>query len=383
MFKKIIKLVATIYALICYRRKVIVKKCDILFFPACQWDATSSKKLAEELENKNFRILYDIVPSSKKIILQRLLMKTKRIAPFLYCYLEYYAAYIIRKYQPRILLTFMEDSVLSIFLKKEIEKINGKVIDIAHGITPNFQRFRMFDFHYYFMFGQSSVDAAFQQKIRYGNTKIIKAGSFRMHKEFTLPINKESKKIVFFSANLRKDIRDIILRNYNLLAKWARTQENYSLVIKLHPLEDETIIKSIFKNVSKVTFLPKEISMKVALADASLALGMWSCALIDAAVLNRPVVIINDSDEEDFLELEKYFLPRARTVEEIQKRIEETFVQYDEYLDKARQFFRRHLEQTVDSVQYIASCIKSISEGKEDFDYITINGTDNYFSRDN
>ncbi|GAI03241.1 unnamed protein product, partial [marine sediment metagenome] len=262
----------------------------------------------------------------------------------------------------------MEDSILSIFLKKEMERINGKLIDIAHGITPNSQRYSMFDFHYYFMIGQSSVDSAFRQKRRYGNTKIVKAGSFRMDKEFTLPINKESKKLVFFSSWLRKDIRGIILKNYNLLAKWARVQQNYNLAIKLHPLEEESIIKSIFKNIPNVTFLPKEISMKVALADVSLALGMWSCALIDAAVLNRPVVIINDSDMEDFLELENYFLPRARTVEEIQERVEETFARYDEYLERTRYFVSRHLEHTVDSVRYIASCIKSISEGKEDFD---------------
>jgi len=202
-----------------------------------------------------------------------------------------------------------------------------------------------------------------------------------MDEEFSLPINRKSKKLLFFSASLRrKDIRDIILKNYKLLSKWARGQQNYNLIIKLHPLEEDSVIKSIFKNISNVKFLPKEISIKDSLVDISLVLGIWSCALIEAAVLNRPAVIINDSDEGDFLELEKYFLPRARTVEEIQKHIDETFVRYDEYLERTKLFVHRHLERTIDSVSFMTSCIKCIYEGKEDFSYMVINGTANYFS---
>ena len=379
MYKKVLKSFASIYALIFYRRKLKKKSCDILLLPDWPGGIKRAKKLITELEYNNFHVLCDVIPPPQKILLNRLFIKTERVAPSSYRFFEYYAAYIVRKYQPRILLTFMDSSGFSIFLKNEMEKIGGQVINIAHGVTGDSELFTMFNFHYYFVFGQSSVDAIFRQKTRYGNTKLVKVGSFLIDKEFNLPVNRESKKLLFLPSWLRRSVRDVSLKNFNLLARWARLQKNYQLVIKHHPLEDESIIRSIFNNIPNVKFLPKEINMQGALENISLVLTCWSVASLEAAVLNRPVVIINDSDLPDFLELENYYLPRARTVEEIQNRIEDTFARYDEFLKRSKDFVRRHLEHTTDSIPFMVNCIKSIYQEKEDFKYIPIEGTKNYF----
>lgn len=273
----------------------------------------------------------------------------------------------------------MNKTVFSIFLKNEMEKIGGKVVNLSHAVLANNEDHTMFDFHYYFVFGQSSIDNAFRQKTRYGSTKLVKTGSSLIDNEISLPINQEKKKILFFSSWLPPKVRDIVLRNFNLLAKWAKVQRKYHLVIKHHPLEDESIIRSIFKDIPNVTFLPKETGMKNALKDVSLVLTGWSAASVEAALLNRPAVIINDSDLPDFWELEKYYLPRARTVEEIQERVDETFARYDYFQERSKDFVRRHLEHTTDSIPFIADCIKSIYNGKEDFEYIPLEGTMAYF----
>lgn len=373
-----INFIAGTYCLFFYRRKIRKKPCDILFLHSSQKDIAATKSLSMALKRHNFHVLHEVIPLPKAILLNRLLAKTTRYAPLPFCVYEYYASYIVKKHEPRILIT-LDLFPFASFLKNEMEKMGGKSVQLAHGVIGQNELFTIYDFHYYFVFGQSSVDAAFQQRTRYGSTKLVKTGSFFIDEEFHLSPGRKGKKLLFFSSWLQKNVRDIILANFNLLAKWAKLQGEYELAVKHHPLEDESIIRSIFRDVPNVKFLPKEVRMKEALADISIVLTGWSCASIEAAILNRPAVIINNSDFPDFLELEKYYTPRACTVEEIQARIEETFKRYDEFIESAKRLVRRHLERTTDSIPYIVKCLKSIYDGKEDFEYINIKGTKDYF----
>lgn len=386
--KKIINLglniVGNIYAILFYRRRLEKDPCDILYVAGWAGDIERANKLSETLEKENFHIHKEVWASPLEIIRDRLLVKAKRVSPFSYCYLECYAAYLIKRHQPKIILAFLDAGLLSFFLKIEIEKVGGKIINLSHAVMMDNYTHTNFYFHYYFMFGQYSVEAAFRQKTRYGNTKLIKAGSHLIEKDFYLPVNKESNKLLLLAASCSKiENKIIILRNYNLLAKWARIQKRYHLVIKHHPAGDDSIIESFFKDIHNVTFFSKETNMKNALKDVSLTLIGWSTGSIEAALLNRPSVIINDSDMPDFLEAEKYFAPRARNVEEIQDRIEETFERYDYYLEKSKEYVRKHLEYTTDSIPFMVHCIKSINDGDEDFEYIPIEATEDYFLHNN
>ena len=362
-----------------YNRTLKEEKIDILFLHITESIMNRTKNLSRELEKEGFLIKHEVKKKyPKEIIENHLLYKPSYRVPFGYRFIASYASFLVKKYKPKIILTFANCDLFSIFLRKEINKIGGKLINISHSVTGSTEEFYMFDFDYYFVFGPSSVENTFKNPNRYGNTKLILAGSFNIDADFTLPPNYEKKKILFFSSWIEHQYGEILLRNFELIANWIKLHPEYELVIKLHTLENPLIIREIFKETPNVKVLPKDVSIKNALEDVSISIVSWSNAAIESALLNRPVVIANDSDLPDsYLNLEKYFLPRARTPEELQQRIEETFNNYDYFLKVCQDFVKWHLAHTTDSVPYMVKCIKAIIEGKENFEYFEIEGNMN------
>lgn len=370
------KYLAALYCIIFYRRHVTSQACDVLFLYSWPGEQRRTTNLAAALQKQGLSVRHHAIPSPKNILRKRLLCRTERIAPLRNCYFEYAAAHIVQVFRPRLILTFDDGSPYTVFLRASLHATGGRLINIAHGITGDSALFTNFCFDYYFVFGPSSLDAIGRQARRYGSTKIVAAGSYLIDEDFSLTPMPDSKTIVFFSSWLPSSVRSILLSNFRVFAEWARTQDEYDLVVKHHPLEDPSIIRSILAGIPRITFLPAGTPMKTALQDASLAIVSWSVASVEAALLGRPSVVINTSDNPDFLEIESYYLPRARTVAEVQARIDTMFGRYDEFVDRSRDYVRRHLAHTTDSIPFLASCIESLFRGTENFPVSTFPATD-------
>lgn len=374
----IFKYLLGLYGIAFYRREVQVSPCDILFFYTWEGEAARTQGLVHALNAKGFQVASFVLPSRIKIIVHRLLARTERLSSFGNCLYEYFAAYVIARFSPKILLTFDDGSCYTAFLKHEMERRGGTIINIAHGLTGDSESFTNFLFHYYFVFGQSSVDAVLRQKIRYGSTKVIKAGSYLISTEDSLPVNNSRTGILFCSTWLPEPTRALLLKNMAIFAEWANSQTRYSIFVKHHPLEDPRIIREVFRGVQGVSFLPQEICMKDALEKVSLIVTSWSVASLEAALMNRPTVIVNDSDMPDFLEIEGFFLPRARNAKEIQERVSEIFLNYAQYVEKGAKYVERHLAHTTDSVPVISQLIESIFRDRNDFSYLFVPQTRDY-----
>jgi hypothetical protein len=379
LFKKAAKRLIYVYSIIFYRRNISTEKCDILMLHPWSGRIKRAKPLVAALKKEGLIVRYDINSSIGEILLHRLLYKPKKLISIDYSYFEYYSAYLIKKYNPRIVITFTESSRLLYFLKRQLEAINGKLINMAHAVTPAYPESNIYESHYFFVFGQSSVKQALKKKST-GNTKMVKVGSFFMNFDEDIKINRYSKKILFISQGQKTNMEEANthnVRNLKILSQWAEKNTDYKVLIKYHPLEDTDFTRSLFKD-SKFTFLPKNITMVDALKDVALVILRNSNTSLEASLLKRPVVLLNDDDKSSsYLELEQYFLPHARNCEELDYNIRETFRRYDEFIEKGTYFLNRHLEKTTDSISYIVHCIKSIINGEEDFEYIEISQSSN------
>lgn len=350
------------------RSRVEEDPCDVLFLYAWAGEAARTGALARALERRGLRVRHVPMLSPLRVLSGRMLAKPDPAGTLVDRFCNSASAYLVRRYRPRVLLTFDDGTSYTASLRREMRRTGGALVHIAHGVTGDSPLFTNFNFDYYFIFGRSSLEAITRQKSRHGSTKVVVAGSYLIDEDFSLPILRDSSSILFFSSWLHPSVRSLLLDNFRLLAGWARTQTRYELIVKHHPLEDESVIRRILAGIPRVRFLPRSTSLKDAVREVSLVMISWSVASIEASLLNRPAVIVNGSDNADFLEIERYFPPRAKTASEIQERIDRLTARYDEFLEQGRRFVRLHLARTTDSIPYIASCVDSIAHGREDFE---------------
>jgi hypothetical protein len=361
------------------------RPCDILFLFPNETGFHRAHTLYTALEQRGFKMRHEFFSSWQPWLLGRLFYDSEQKLPAELLFPASLARYFVYRYRPKVVCSFVT-TLTSSFLREEVHRLNGgKTIFLSHGIPTAVNFNSNFDFDYVFVFGQSSLENVLASPVRLGTTRIVLTGSPFVESTFSLPPNYEKKQILFFSTWFtwassvntigKKLCKEILRQNTDLVLEWARRHPEFPLLIKPHPLEDPRFIRELTRDIPHVTVLETSMSMREALQQVSLVLLFWSNASVEAALLQRPTVVVNVSDlaevqnvvPANYLSLEDYFLPRAKTVEEIQHNIVTTFANYEEYLQRCQQFASYHLEHTTDSIEYIAHCIEAIYHEKEDF----------------
>jgi len=351
--------------------------CDILFIGGLPVHLLSGL-----LKKRGFRVCQEVLGAGR-ILFNRMLSEPDRTLPPTFRFYSAVLNFLLNKYHPKVVCGFLDRSPLASLLKHACRERGIKSINIAHGITdprPFFDS--MFDFDYYFLFGQSSLKHIAANPVRIGNTKAVLAGSPFITPDYKLPPNREKKNVLFFSQ-IKHVVSHALLyapthmeqliENTRLVVDWAKAHPDFRLFMKVHPAGDAKFTHKLCKGIRNIAVLEKSISMIDALKDVSLVINTVSNASLEAAVLNRPTVGINTrSLWKSYLSLEDFFLPAATNVEELHQNIVQTFEQYEEFLQKTQEFAGFHLEHTIDSVEFIADCIESIYYGEENFSCIPI-----------
>ena len=345
--------------------------CDVLFLMGY---GARLDGLLRAVRAKGFT-LYRQPLAAKAVLKQKMLCPPDTSLPRPLYYYDALAKFLVRKYQPKVVCGSLDFSPFASFLRRELQASGGKLINIAHGLTSSGYKCTMFDFDYYFLFGQSSFNYIETNPVRVGSTRAVLTGSPFVTPDFDLPPNMKKKVVLFFSQIKyeRFAVRDALIDNTKIVIDWARAHPEFHLLVKNHPGGDAKSVQSLCQGVPNITVLPKTTSMVDAVKQASLTISTASNATLEAAVLGRPAVIVNKSDLwPNYLSLEDFFLPRATSVEELHQNIQQTFDQYNGFLQKAREFSVFHLTHTTGAVEFMADCIEAISRDEEPFTWIPI-----------
>ncbi|HIA12488.1 MAG TPA: hypothetical protein EYN69_10525 [Flavobacteriales bacterium] len=358
--------------------------CDILVLPSGPADISQTKGVWDNLEKNGYKIEYANY-TLKSIFLNALRSKEK-IESEVHTSIFLFAAYckfLLNKYKPKTVCVFYHHNMIPSFLMKYKDK-SQKIIHIPHGMQPDHYLYTSFDFDYYLVFGESSIEAIKKKKLRIGNTKLIKTGSTTLKKEYSLEPNKELKNILFFS-DYWPEMYPRERRFFDIVFDWAKQHPEYNLLVKQHPVEKGDLLRSYAKGIDNVEVLDKSVGIKEALERTSLCIVGWSVASLEAAQMNRPVVVANfreydpDSDDyvksDSFLHLEKFFPKRAGTSEELHERISEVVGDYEKYLGRCREFVHFHLEHTTESNKFAAQVISNIHLNSTEIEYTEVEET--------
>lgn len=312
--------------------------------------------------------------SNTNIIMKRLFTAPPFKVPLHFRLYASYAAHLVQKFQPKVILTDKNGSPLSPFLKLCVEPY-GRLVHVAHSVTTdNFTVFGMIDYHYYFLFGQSSLDKLKNRDVLFGSAKAVLTGPFLADQDFTLPPTDPYKHILLFGIGPNLEKYTNYRNMYDIVKKWILANQDYTLHVKVHPRSDYDYWESCARSLANVKVLPKSWNMVECLRNVSVVLSIYTNAVIDAALLNRPSLLVCNDEIKDELDVEKFFFPRARTEQQLSENIKKILSDYETYLVKARKFARYHLQHEQDSVDYIADCVSSISRGAEEFPVVELVG---------
>ena len=155
---------------------IIHESCDFLLLQSAPKVIAFQRKLKliERLRGCDYSLVETALPSPRTILRQRMLKHPPFFVPTRYYGLAAYAEWLVEHFQPRILLNDRNGSLYSPFLRLSLNVRQRLLVHLAHATTvePS-QRLGMNDYDYYFLFGQSSLNALNARNLIFGESRVI------------------------------------------------------------------------------------------------------------------------------------------------------------------------------------------------------------------
>lgn len=363
------------------RRRIQATPCDVLLLFTYGAGPVRHAALAAALRTRGLAVACEVV-TRRRIVTGRMLLRPAGAdagtgpEP-----LEALADYLVSRYRPRLLVTFVNATVLASPLMRRMEAAGGLHVNIAHAVASPQGLDPMPAAHYQFVFGESSVRAFQAARPPRRPIKLVRTGSIYLDARRAPPPAPFERRVLFASTWIPKGYERRYLPAFEAVASWAKNRPDFVVDVKPHPLNDAPLIRRYFQRLANVRVLPRDVTPDAAwraLAPARLLLSPFSCFSLEAAVAGRPSVPVGvDTDGNDFLELERFFTPVAATAQTLDRAVEETLANYAAAVSRCRAFAAHHLDHVDGGLEYTTDCLEALFRGSEPPATIIVPGMEN------
>lgn len=280
-----------------------------------------------------------------------------------------FALYLKERYNPKLIFQANDCDYLSPFLKKFS---GAKLINIAHCVSCTSGRFDMFDFHYYFVFGESSIKNLERIHGSYGSCQLVKMGSLFLslnneHLSQDVP-DKFIRHIVFSSQWLTPGLEQDIEWSRGIVNLLAERNPDWKITIKPHPLELDANWVVQLPNVIVDT---NDNGYKTLLHYASFHITHHSAFALESSVCNVPTICIQRKTfKEECLSFKDHF-PIVDNVVDLEQLIHNR----DSYRYDIEGFNRRHLNNIGFEMRVFCETVQTILKNEPLAESHTLTGT--------
>ncbi|PYC29538.1 capsule biosynthesis protein [Aquipseudomonas alcaligenes] len=290
---------------------VTAEPCDFLLLQSAPKVIAFQRKklLIEGLRGRGHNLVETALQAPKAILRERLLKRPPHPVPTRYFGIAAYAEWLVEHHQPRVLLNDRNGSLYAPFLRLALNARGSRLVHLAHATTvEGSRRLGMNDYDYYFLFGQSSLEALQARALRFGSSIAVLAGSHMIDSAYDLPPSDPSlRTLLILGVGPDKEKEAGYQATYALLRDWADVHPDYRVLVKAHPRSQVPFWQQAAAELPNLRVLPKECGLAEALAQASLVVNIMSNAVIEAALARRPVLYVNASGEADIFGQERFF----------------------------------------------------------------------------
>lgn len=303
------------------------------------------KLLKDALVSRGYVLVETALQEPRTILRERMLKRPAYPLPSRYFAMAAHAEWLVEHYQPRILLNDRNGSLFAPFLRLALNARQGLLVHLAHATTvEGSRRLGMNDYDYYFLFGQSSLEALQARELRFGSSQAVLAGSHMIDQTYDLlPAEPARRTLLILGVGPDKEKQPGYQATYSLLRDWAAQHPEYQVQVKAHPRSRVPFWQEAAELLDNVLVLPRECGLAEALKGASVVVNIMSNAVIEAALARRPVIYVNASGERDIFSQERFFGPCVTTPGALQARIASVESAYELALQQGQAFAEYHL----------------------------------------
>lgn len=343
---------------------VAAEPCDFLLLQSAPKVIAFQRKklLIEELRGRGHHLVETALLGPKQILRQRLLKAPPFALPTRYFGLAAYAEWLVEHHQPRILLNDRNGSFYAPFLRLSLNARQSLLVHLAHASTvESSRRLGMNDYDYYFLFGQSSLEALKARALRFGSSQAVLAGSHMVDQAYDLqPANLSLRVVLVLGVGPDKEKEVGYQRTYALIRDWAAQNADYQVLIKAHPRSQAPFWQEAAATLSNLQVLPAHCTLAEALGRASLVINIMSNAVIEAALAQRPLIYVNASGEPDIFSQDSFFGARVERADQLQQRILGITDDYERSQQQSALFADYHLAQGVGGLQRTCTLLEDL-----------------------
>ena len=373
---KLLKILNLLIPFLCPRIKQV--PCDVLVLSSHDTHIDKTNHILEKFRKKGYNINF-VIQTNRARFSALMKVKCDWTIPHQLLMDFAYAKFLVNKFRPKILCSFIHFGVLPSLIRNEMDEY-GKTIFFPHAIQDSSFLYSNIDYDYYFIFGESAHKNLLVSKRRIGNTKLVKVGSPYINFISKKTSYKNNCYILFSNWKIQND--EDMQKDVNIIHDWFKENPESELYIKIHPIEDSNYIQGVFEDVPNAQLLERKISFNEAFRDVQFAISTGSVATVEAAIFEIPTIVVNHNEKDinssnirisdKYLYLEDFFVERAKNMNELNQRIEEMKGDYDYYVARCEDFVKFHIEYTQDAHKVIIERLSSIYKGLEDFNVIEL-----------
>lgn len=330
------------------------ESCDLLLLQSAPKVIAFQRKklLIAALRGRGHVLIETALPEAQSILRERLLRRPSQAVPLRYFGYAAHAQWLVERYAAKVVLNDRNGSLYSPFLRLALNARQRLLVHLAHATTvEHSRRLGMNDYDYYFLFGQSSLEALQARALRFGTSTAVLAGSHMIDNAFDLPPADPARRVLLvLGVGPDKEKEAGYQRTYELLRDWAAENPAYQVLIKAHPRSRAPFWQQQALTLNNIEVLPRECGLAEALARASVVVNIMSNAVIEAALARRPVVHVNASGEEDIFAQARFVGACVGDLSALTVRLEEITATYPQSVAQAQRFAEFHLAYGVEGL---------------------------------
>ncbi|MWV15369.1 capsule biosynthesis protein [Pseudomonas sp. L-22-4S-12] len=342
--------------------------CDFLLLQSAPKVIAFQRKklLIEALRSRGYVLIETALPEAPSILRERLLRRPPQPVPLRYFGYAAHAEWLVEHYTPKIVLNDRNGSLYSPFLRLALNARQALLVHLAHATTvESSRRLGMNDYDYYFLFGQSSLDALQARELRFGSSTALLAGSHMIDTAFDLPAADPARRVLLvLGVGPDKEKEAGYQRTYRLLRDWAARNPDYQVLVKAHPRSQVPFWQHEASVLDNIEVLPRECGLAEALARASVVVNIMSNAVIEAALARRPLLYVNASDDADIFAQERFLGPCVATLESLQEAVSSIEQDHAAALARSAAFAEFHLAHGCAGLAWNIQALTSLLEGR-------------------
>ncbi|MDR0279427.1 MAG: hypothetical protein LBJ37_16235 [Paucimonas sp.] len=304
--------------------------------------------LVESLRRLGHQVVEAAIEPLRVAVRRNYLYRPAAQVPLRYYAHAAYAEWLARQHNPRLVLNERHGSLVIPFLRLALNAQGKSLAQLSHATSvDDSRRLSMTDYDYYFLFGQSSLDALRRRALRFGTTQTILTGSYLIDQQYALPAANNELRILVLGVGPDREARAGYQRTYAMIREWAARHPQVPVTFKAHPRSRMAFWREAAASHPNIHLEMPDASLACALQRNSVVLNIMSNAALEASLANRPVVYVNTSDEPDLLEQARFFGACVTDLDMLQARLDWLSCNYQEAVRNARAFAEYHLAHGV------------------------------------